>query len=131
MSKLYIKQEGNNFKVFEDNDFIGFAEAKKYPKDKQFGIIYKLPNNSLGREWVAAGKMKDGLELDPHIEKTQGTGNQIKDNYSIFDKIKDNISKKDLAILDGIKAKYIKALKVAELQRQKAELERMLKELGQ
>lgn len=131
MGKIYVKQEGDNFKVFEDNNFIGFAEAKKYPKDKQFGIIYKLPKNSAGREWVAAGRMKDGLELEPHVEKVQGTSNQIKDNYAIFDKIKDNISQEDLAILDGLKAKYIKAMKIAELQRQKAELEKQLEELGQ
>ena len=32
MSKIYVKKEGDNFKVFEDDNFIGFAEAKKYPK---------------------------------------------------------------------------------------------------
>lgn len=131
MNKLYIKQEDNNFKVFENDNFIGFAEAKAYSKDQKFGIIYKLPKNSLGRDFVSAGKMKDGLELEPHVEKAQGTSSQIKDNYAIFDKIKDNISQEDLAILDRLKAKYIKALKIAELQRQKAELEKLLEELGQ
>lgn len=128
MSKLYIKKDGENFRVFEDDQFIGFAEAKNYSKDKRYGIIYKLPNNSLGREWVAAGKMADGLELSEHIEKSTGT--TIKDNYAIFDKIKDSISPDDIAILDGLKEKYLKLAKAAELERQIAVLQKMREELG-
>lgn len=130
MSKIYIKQEGDNFKVFDGDTFIGNAEKKNYLKDQKFGYIWKLPKNSAERVWVSAGSMKDGLELEPHIEKAGGSGATIKDNYAIFDKIKDNISAEDITILDGLKDKYIKLAKKAELERQIAALQKMKEELG-
>lgn len=131
MSKIYIKKEGENFKVFDGDNFVGMAERKNYPKDQKFGYIWKLPKNSAERVWVSAGLMKDGLELEPHVEKASGTsGMVIKDNYAIFDKIKDSISAEDIAILDGLKEKYIKRAKAIELERQIAVLQKMREELG-
>ena len=113
--------------LVEDDNLIGFCEKKNYSKDKIYGYIWKLPNNSLGREWVSGGSMKDGLELSPHIEKNNP--NSIKDNYSLFDKIKDNISKEDIEILDNLKNKYIKIMKKIELERQIRELQEKLEEM--
>lgn len=130
MAKLYIKQEGEDFKVFDGDEFVGLAKKMDYSKDKKFGYIWKLPKNSADRVWVSAGLMKDGLELGPHIDRPSGTGITVKDNYAIFDKIKDNISAEDIAILDGLKDKYIKIMKKVELERQIAVLQKMREELG-
>lgn len=130
MSKIYIKKDGEDFKVFDGDDFIGMAERKNYPKDQKYGYIWKLPKNSIDRVWVSAGLMKDGLELNPHIEKVGNSGPQIKDNYSLFDKIKDNMEKEDIEILDDLKEKYIKIMKKIELERQISVLLKMKEELG-
>ena len=130
MSKIYIKKDGDDFKVFDGDDFIGMAEKKNYPKDQKYGYIWKLPKNSADRVWVSAGLMKDGLELSPHIEKVGNSEHQIKDNYSLFDKIKDNMEKEDLEILDNLKNKYIKIMKKIELERQISVLLKMKEELG-
>ena len=127
MVKIYIKKEGENFKVFEGDNFIGLAEKKNYPKDQKYGIIWKLPKNSLNREWVSAGKMADGLELEAHIEKSVSINNV--DNFNIFNKIYQDMDPDDQKILDNLKEKYIKKAKKLELERQIRELQEKLDEM--
>lgn len=127
--RLYVSKKDNDFYLYENEKNLGKIEVKNYPKDEKYKIIYKLPENRLGRVWVAAGKMADGLEITEHAEKSTSANNV--DNYNIFNKIKDFMAPEDVAILDDLKAKYIKIMKKLEYERQIADIQKKLEELGE
>lgn len=63
--------------IYEDNNDLG--ELKKVTDKKcSIGYAYKLPENSLGRQYIKGNLAYEGFEIKPIAERKQGNGGWTK-----------------------------------------------------
>lgn len=135
MGKVVIKFENGVYRLYDDGKYVGVVEKKNYPKDRDpSGYIWKLPANSLGRQWLTYKKLEGVLEYeltDAHVDRGSGvkTSSSNSPKVGFMDVAKLALSEEELKTLTSLINKVQCYTALANAKREMEEAQKKYEEL--
>jgi len=134
MAKVVIKFENGIYRLYDDGKYVGVVEKKNYPKDRDpSGYIWKLPANSLGRQWLTYKKLEGVLEYeltDAHVDRGGvKTANTNDSKVGFMDVAKLALSEEELKTLTSLINKVHSYVALANAKKEMEEAQKKYEEL--